>query len=420
MKVLLISTHARRGGAAIATHRLMGALREFGVDTGMLVQQGGEKEDDVYPTTRSVIKKWINLYRFILERLVFVMRERDRRFRFLFSPAGTGESIHGNTHVKEADIIHLHWINAGFLSLRSLKFLLRSGKPVVWTFHDMWAFTGGCHYALECKGYTVECGHCPFLRKPSPGDLSNRVWKRKEKAFRNARFAVITPSRWLEGCVRSSSLLGHLEVHAIHNPVDPQQFRPIQGEEACRILGIEPGRKYILFGAANVNNFLKGFDHFVEAIRLLRIEMMDDREIEILLFGKVSGDITGRFPFRTHIIPFTGNQLQIRAIYSAARVFVIPSLQDNLPNTIIESQLCGTPVVGFRNGGIPEMIEHLVDGYLADPGSERDLAEGMKWALGHSDHEALSEAARRMAVERYPVGGSVEKHMEVYRKMLDR
>jgi len=419
MKVLLISTHARRGGAALAAYRLMSALRDHGVDAGMLVQQGGKGEVHVHRTTNSVVKKWVNLCRFILERMVFVLRERERRVRFLFSTAGTGETIHGNIHVKEADIIHLHWINGGYLSLRSLKLLISSGKPVIWTFHDMWAFTGGCHYSLECKGYTMECGNCPYLRKPYAGDLSHRVWKRKEKIFRNPRFVVVTPSDWLKSCVRSSTLFGNCEVHTIHNPVDPRMFRPVPVEEACRMLGLDPARKYILFGAANVNNILKGFDHFVEAVRILHNEMEDEGEVEILLFGKAAGNIAGLFPFRTHVIPFTDSREQIPAIYSAASLFVIPSLQDNLPNTIIESQLCGTPVVGFRTGGIPEMIEHLVNGYLAEFGSDPDLSAGMQWVLRYADYPMLSETTRELALKRYSVKRSVEKYMELYRKVLE-
>jgi hypothetical protein len=197
MKILLIGKHSRTGGAAIASTRLMVALKSRQVDVNMLVQEGGEDTEGIYSTTNGPLKRWMNLWRFILERLVFLRQESSKSIRFLFSLANTGESIIRNRYVKEAELIHLHWINGGFLSLRSLKQLLRSGKPVVWTFHDMWPFTGGCHYALDCKGFTRECGQCPYLKKPSEKDLSHRIWKKKEKLFRNSQVTVITPSSWL-------------------------------------------------------------------------------------------------------------------------------------------------------------------------------------------------------------------------------
>ncbi len=430
MKVLLISKHAKTGGAAIATYRLMEALQDHSVDVSMLVQEGkgnaegsnaeGSNAEGIHHTTGTVFKKLINLVRFIIERLVFLMYEKSSAIRFLFSLANTGEGITGNRYFREADIIHLHWINAGYLSLRSLKDILDSGKPVVWTFHDMWAFTGGCHYALDCKEFTRNCGNCPYLKKPHSGDLSHRIWKKKEKIFRKRKFVVVTPSNWLGECVQSSSLLRHCEVHTIHNPIDQSVFKPVEKKIACKNLGLDPGKNYILFGAANVGNMLKGFDYFVNAIQRLYKEMEGDDGVEIVLFGKSRDDITHLFPFKTHRISFTRSLRKIVDLYSAAHLFAIPSLQDNLPNTIVESLFCGTPVVAFNSGGIPEMIDHKVNGYLSKYRSGNDLAKGMKWVLTSDHYEELSANARRIAEERYSRDGSVEMHVELYRKLMEQ
>ncbi len=214
----------------------------------------------------------MNLYRFIYERMVFLRHEKSPNIRFLFSLANTGESIIRNPLVREADVIHLHWINAGFLSLKSLEELLNSGKPVVWTFHDMWPFTGGCHYALDCQEYTRECGNCPYLKRPRKGDLSHRLWKKKQKLFSDRIVNVITPSGWLQDCVEASSSLSHWPVTTIHNPVDSEVFRPLERVEACRKLGLDPSKKYILFGAATMKNVLKGFNYFLEATRIIANE----------------------------------------------------------------------------------------------------------------------------------------------------
>ena len=420
MKILLIGKHSKTGGAAIASTRLLEALKEKQVDVNMLVQEGGEEEEGIFSTTKGVVKRWINLFRFILERLVFLRQERSKSIRFLFSLANTGESIIRNRHVIEADVIHLHWINAGFLSLKSLKELFHLGKPVVWTFHDMWPFTGGCHYALDCKEYTRECGQCPYLKKPGKGDLSHRIWRKKEQLFRNSKVTVITPSSWLKECVRASSLLHHWEVVTIHNPIDHERFKPVEREEACRNLGLDPSKKYILFGAATMKNVLKGFNYFLEAVGTIAGEPDTVEDVEILLFGKTGGDVAQSFPLKARNIAFVQSIQTIVELYSVAHLFVIPSLQDNLPNTIIESMLCGTPVVGFRTGGIPEMIEHRVNGYLAKCKSSTDLAKGMRWVLSSDSYEKLSAETRNIALKRFSKDRSVEMHLDLYRNIVNR
>ena len=420
MKIVLISKHAKTGGAAIAAHRLMEVLRENSIDATMLVQEGGDQQEGVFSTGDGLLKRWANLLRFITERLVFLRHEKSRNIRFLYSLGNTGENLLRNRHVREADIIHLHWINAGFLSLRSLKGLINSGKPLVWTFHDMWAFTGGCHYALDCEEYKRMCGSCPYLKKPGKRDLSHRIWKKKEKIFLNSKVTVVTPSNWLNECTRSSSLLGHWDVRTIHNPFDQTLFRPLRREDSCRNLGLDPEKKYILFGAATVRNMLKGFDYFMEAVRLLQQELEQDAGVEILLFGKTKGDMEHLFPLKTNNITFTGSVQKIVDLYNVAHLFAIPSLQDNLPNTIIESMLCGTPVVGFKTGGIPEMIDHKKDGYLADYRSARDLADGMKWILMSDPYDSLSEAVRRAAIARFSRERSAEQYVKLYRELVEK
>ncbi len=398
----------------------MEALRAKDVDVSMLVQEGGNEQEGIHSTTHGLVKRWINLYRFILERLVFLRQERSSSIRFLFSLANTGESIIRNPYFKEADVIHLHWINAGFLSLKSLREILNSGKPVVWTFHDMWPFTGGCHYALDCIGYTRDCGDCPYLKRPGKGDLSHRIWKKKMKLFKDSMVNVIASSGWLRECVEASSLLHHWPVTTIHNPINSQVFKPLDREEACSNLGLDPSKKYILFGAATLKSVLKGFNYFLEASRMISGEPGVESDVEILLFGKTRDDVVQSFPLKTRNIAFVQSVGTLVELYSVAHLFVIPSLQDNLPNTIVESMLCGTPVVGFNTGGIPEMIEHKVNGYLAEYKSSSDLAAGMSWVLSTDSYEKMSDETRNLALKRFSSDRSVELHLDLYRKILKK
>ena len=420
MKVLLVGKSTKTGGAAIASHRLMEILREKGVDVNMLVQEGSDEDKAVFSTTRSTLKKWINFLRFVWERLLFLRHEKSKEVRFLFSLANTGESLIRNRHVREADIIHLHWINAGFLSLNSIRELLDLGKPVVWTFHDMWAITGGCHHALTCLRYKQACGECIYLKKPGKNDLSHRLWLKKSKIFKDRNITVVTPSQWLGDCVVASSLFGQMKVHAIHNPVNQTQFKPMDREVACRNLGLDPSKRYILFGAASVRNLYKGFSYFMEAIKQMSQDPGDLEGVEIVLFGKTGEDVSHMFPMETHCIDYISSMQTMVELYSAAHLYAISSLQDNFPSTIIESMLCGTPVVGFRTGGIPEMITHFEDGYLAEHKSATDLAEGMKWILSYDPHLELSKVVRRAAVRRFSTERSAEKHVELYKELLNK
>jgi glycosyltransferase involved in cell wall biosynthesis len=419
MKVLLISKDAFAGGAAVAARRLMESLKGR-VDIKMLVQENGNPQSGIFDSSPGLFKKIINRIRFILERLTFLPKEKNRSIRFMFSPANTGEDLSGHRLVREADILHLHWVNGGFLSLRSLKKLLDQDKPVVWTFHDMWAFTGGCHLALDCTEYMKSCGNCPYLRKPRTRDLSARLWKKKQKLFSHRNLTIVTPSRWMKECAGSSSLLGHFDISAIPNPVDPEVFHPVERESACRELGLDPGKKYILFGAANVRNMIKGFSYFVEAAGMLHRELEETGSVELILLGRTGGNEAKMFPFRLHTISYTGAMDKVVRLFSIAHLYLISSIQENFPNTIIEAMLCGTPSVGFKTGGIPEMIEHKKDGYLAEHRSSGDLAAGMKWLLDHPDYDAVSVQARQSALERFSMERSAGSYLRVYEKLMDQ
>lgn len=293
------------------------------------------------------------------------------------------------------------------------------GKPVIWTFHDMWPFTGGCHYALDCTEYMRSCGQCPYLKHPGEYDLSRRIWLKKKELFKAGKFTAITPSKWLRECALSSSLLKGLDVKVIHNPIDNFTFQAADREQACRKLELDPAKKYILFGAATVKNVMKGYSYFSEAIKLLS-EEVDPGQVEILLFGKSRGDVADPFPLTTRNIAFVRSEETLALLYSVAHLFVIPSLQDNLPNTVIESMLCGTPVVGFKTGGIPEMIDHKRNGYLAESKSADDLARGMHWVLSSESYEQLSMETRESAERRYSQKNAVDAHIELYRSLLDK
>jgi len=418
MKVLLISKARSGGGAALAAYRLLLALRKQGVDVKMLVQEDGNEEEGIFSTTHSALKRWINFMRFVLERLVFFTQERSPAVRFHFSLANTGEDLTKNPHFLDADIIHLHWINAGFISLRTLKKILKSGKPVIWTFHDEWTFTGGCHLALDCQAFSQQCGMCPYLRRPGRKDLSTRIWRRKEKLFRNFEFRVITPSNWLHSRVRSSSLLSNFKLQVIPNVVDTSLFRPVDKSESSRRLGLKSETRYILFGAASMKSAFKGFDYFREAVNIIHRELGNNVNVEILLFGKSDDDVANVFPLKTRHAGIVKKAEDMADLYSVADVYVNPSLQESFGYTIFESMLCGTPVVGFKIGAISEIILHKENGYLADNKSVEDLADGIMWILRSANPDMISERARSTMLERFHEEDTSKAHISLYQSII--
>ncbi len=431
MKITILSTFDTQGGAAIAASRLNKTLNHKGLISNVLVQD--KKGIDI--TTQSIANTWFQkkmaLARFALDRLQFVFYEKSKDVRFSFSQATVGIDVSLHPLIQQSDVIHLHWINFGFLSLDSLEKLIKTNKPIVWTLHDMWAFTGGCHYAGDCENYLKSCGNCvPFLKNPSDTDLSNQVWQRKAEIFKNSNFTVVACSEWLVQKARQSNLLQGKTILSIPNPIDTKVFYPIDKTLARKHFGLSPDKQYILFAAAKVDDVRKGFTYFEKALSMLDIRFsmfgsssnpnIESRKsnIELMIFGKAQASDFERLPFKVNLLGQLSDLDSITKAYSAASVFVIPSLEDNLPNTIMESLACGTPVVGFEIGGIPEMIDHLQTGYLAKYKSANDLAKGIQYVLQEPDYQVLCDNSRKKVLENYSEEVVAEKYKKIYESMI--
>jgi glycosyltransferase involved in cell wall biosynthesis len=420
LKILLLNTDDFTGGAAIACRRLLKALRTHtDVNAQMLVQESKSGQEGVVQLNNSWYSKKKAFLRFVAERLYFFFFEKSKGIRFLFNPAKFGMDITDSQIVKESEIIHLHWINFGFLSIASLQKIFKTQKPVVWTLHDMWAFTGGCHHSGECGNYQKSCGNCEkFLKNPANNDLSNQIWQEKANAFEGANLTVITCSQWLGNRAKQSSLFKNIRVESIPNPIDIDIFYPIDKTKARQRFRISEDKKYILFAAMRIDAVGKGFAYFAEAMTVisnqLSVNQKDSSEIEIIVFGQAEASDFVSLPFKVNILGRLSDLSTIAHAYSAASVFVIPSLEENLPNTIMESMACGTPVVGFEVGGIPEMIDHKLNGYLAKYKSAEDLANGIYWVLYQSDYQSLCHNSRIKVVENYSEKVVAEKYRKVY------
>lgn len=434
MKVTLLSTYHLNGGAGVAATRLHRALLKTGVESSLLVEQVTRPEPGVIGLAdTSLDRKWATA-RFALDRLSFMAYEKDKSVRFHFSPATIGANLSHHPAVLEADVLHIHWTNFGFLSLSGLEKLVRLGKPIVWTLHDQWAYTGGCHYTRGCTRFLTQCGQCPYLRKPGPNDLSARVLAQKAAILTpETSLHIVAPSKWMADEASSSQLLEWFPVSQIPNTLDQTVFRPIDRQVALNRFGLtDPDRPRLLFGSFNTTDPRKGFQYFADALKLLHQQhptaaadraaadraVADRLNPEILVFGKGQTDAMADLPYPVRQLGVLTTDEDLVAAYTIADALVVPSLEDNLPNTIVESLSCGTPVVAFRTGGIPEMISQFKNGYLADVGSIPKLANGLAFILNYPTPADLRQNARQSAERLFSEEAIGRRHRELYHSVL--
>ncbi|TWR30400.1 glycosyltransferase [Mucilaginibacter pallidiroseus] len=422
MKVALINTSDAGGGAAEACMRLLKALQQQHVNAKLVVQHKTRANDNVYTIERSSVDKALSNFNFFYERLPFIaFQERDKLVRFAFSTANAGTDISNQAIIRDADILHIHWTNSGFLSIKDLKKLFLLNKPIVWTLHDMWAFTGGCHYAGSCNHFINQCGNCYFLRNPSSNDISHQGWLRKQDMYSAVKnLSIVTCSNWLGQVAKKSSLLDEANIQAIPNPIDTDLFSPKDKIAAHNKWGVGTNAKVILFGAANINDRRKGITYLVEALHILKKEYDMGNPVEIVIFGKNKHFDTSTLPFPVHQLNIITSAADLAEIYSLADVYVSPSIEDNLPNTIMEAMACGTPCVAFNTGGIPDMIVHQEHGYLAEFKSAADLANGLYSILNAPNWQALSVAAREKVLADFNNDKVANQYIDVYKNALSR
>jgi len=413
--VLHLSNFHLEGGAGVAAARLHRALLKSNIESKLLVSRLTAEEAGVSSLSQDGLQSKKALARFIGERLYFYPHEKDASVRFAFSPAEIGSDISRHPLVKQADIIHLHWINFGFLSIDSLDKLFSLGKPVVWTLHDMWTFTGGCHYSRGCENFLTHCHYCPYLSKPEEYDISFQQFERKQKIYGKTKMALVSPSKWLDHLVKKAALTAHITSSSIPNCIDTNLFKPLQKAEIRTKLNLPASKKLILFAGANTSDPRKGFIYFKQALEKIGLPA---GEIEVMVLGKANPKVMAAFPLPVHYLGKISDPADMVNAYNAADMIIVPSLEDNLPNTIMEAMSCGTPAVGFATGGIPEMIDHQVNGYIALQGSAESLAEGIEWVLNAQNNVRMSENARTKVLETYSESIVAAQYQQLYQSLL--
>jgi glycosyltransferase involved in cell wall biosynthesis len=417
MKVLLLSSSDIGGGAARSAYRLHQGLQDINVDTEMLVQSKSSDDFKVIAQNTKLEKGFAKLRPTIDALPLQFYPQRDRT---VFSPQWLPSSL--VTKVAQAcpEVINLHWICNGFLPIDAVR---KFKQPLVWTLHDMWAFTGGCHYSYDCNRYLNSCGTCPQLHSKNEWDLSRWTWQRKKKNWQELNPHIVTPSNWLATCARASSLFASSSIEVIPYGLNLEVYKPIEKQFARRLLNLPSNIKLVLFGAMSAtSDRRKGFHLLQPALQKLSQTVSQQQwqdQLEIVIMGASQPITPLDLGFKSRYLGKLSDDLALALVYSAADMFVAPSTQDNLANTVLEAIACGLPVVAFDIGGMSDMIEHRLNGYLAKPFDTDDLAMGISWILEDSDRlQKLSHRAREKAEQEFSQELQAKRYLSLFEAIL--
>ncbi len=413
------------GGAARAAYRIHKSIQQSNADIVSLMRVSEKLSDDPSVISGNPIYKPSRISRKLSsfnDRNYLGFGTINPVFHSFCRPSfGLGRELNACAQ----SLIHLHWIGRNLLSVEEIG---RICKPVIWTLHDQWAFCGAEHYVappplIDCRfieGYTrrnrlrVDAEFGP--------DSCRYTWQRKRKAWKK-KMQIVAPSRWMADNVLSSMLMHDWPTTVIPNPLDLDIWKPISKGEARQILGLPPDKSYLLFGAENSTDLRKGHDLLDAALQLLPnfVHEQLGQSLEILTFGVWENNHSTHCSFRVHRFGRLNDDISLKTLYSAADLFVLPSRQDNFPNTGIEAHACGTPVVAFRIGGLPDIVEEGATGALADPFSPDSLARKIAWILHDQQRmRAFSANARAKAAELWCSRKVAVQYTNLYQSLLER
>jgi glycosyltransferase involved in cell wall biosynthesis len=413
MKLLILNSFDADGGAAIATHRLHTGLRSAGVNSTLLVQVKNSADYSVI----GALGKWQKLFSLIRSRVdILFQRIYRKRQNVIFSTAWFPERIAAKTAELNPDIVHLFWVNSGFLRIETLA---RLGKPVVWTLHDMWPFTGGCHYDDGCGKFRQECGNCPSLNSGRERDLSRFIFERKRKSWADLPIVVVATSRWIGDMARASALFRRYRIEIIPNGIDTNRYKPADKMLARDVYSLPRDKRLVLFSAFSASSDRRKGGHILNMAIKNMVKSEWGASTELIIVGASKPLNTPDFGMRVHYMGHMRDEISQVLLYSAVDVLVAPSMQENLSNAVMESLSCGTPVVAFDIGGMPDMIDHQMNGYLAKPFDPDDLAAGIVWAIEDKGRrDSLSLQARQSVVRKFAMETVSEQYLKLYQSLL--
>lgn len=413
MKVLHLSTFDKSGGAARAASRLHHGLLDGGVNSQMLVMQKNSNDRKVVGMSASVFQPLYSRLRPRVDALPLLHYRKKTNTPWNVGWLNSG--VPAEIARLEPDIVHAHWIGAGFISLDELAFV---PKGWIWTMHDAWAFTGGCHILGSCVAYENECGRCPQLGSSDFDDLSRSRWIKRREIYALNPPTIIVPSKWMQDCIKSSSLLREARTELIPNGLDTEVYRPINKKEARTNLGIPQDKHVILFGAYSSNGDPnKGFGNLKLALSKLAAKY-SRHEIVLVIVGAEAPEKSEDLPFDVKYLGRLDSDIALVRAYSSANVVCIPSFQESFGQMATEAMACGTPVVAFKTTGLLDIVDHLLTGYMANAFDESDFASGIDFVLSNQNEAIkMSVEGRNKVLRNFDIRLVANAHRKLYIEM---
>ena len=414
LKVLHLNHSDKSGGASRAAYRIHQALRHSGIDSQMLVNSAVSGDWTVHGPS----SKWVKALVRMRPYFAILLRKLHRTQNpVIHSPSLAPSRWPNRLNASDADVVHLHWVQNEMLSVEDIG---RIRKPIVWTLHDMWAFCGAEHYTTDFRwrdGY-----HSDNRPEHELGfDLNRMTWHRKRKHWRRS-LQIVCPSKWLADCVRGSALMGDWPVTVIPNTVDTTRWQPIDKYIARQLLGLPQDCPLLLFGAiGGGSDPRKGVDLLLEALAKLSLNESTLQGLRLIVFGQDEPKSLPKLGFPVHYTGHLHDDLTLRVLYSSVDVMVVPSRQEAFGQTASEAHACGTPVVAFNCGGLPDIVEDRVTGALADPFDPTSLAEAILWVLADANRlRQLGVAARIRADSLWNSKRVAELYSDVYQHAIEQ
>ena len=407
MNVLHINQSDIGGGAAIAGYRLHQGLLAQSINSKLLVGDVKTQSDRVDRATPISFTPTEKVLWRITPRLGLNYIHRISSF-----------AIPKHDWYQAADILNFHNLHTGYFNYLALP-KLTATKPAIFTLHDMWSFTGHCAYSYDCNKWQTGCGRCPYLNTYPAirRDATRSEWRLKDWVYSRSDLAIVTLSHWLTEQAKAS-MLNRFPIHHIPNGIDTEAYCPLDSELCRRALGLSLNKHVLLFSAASLIDPRKGGDLLREALTQLPTALK--AETIVLTFGSGGEAIADTIGIETLSLGYISSDRLKAVAYSAADLFLFPTRADNLPLVLQESMACGTPMVSFRIGGVPDLVRPGITGYLAQPENAQDLAVGIEKLLSdRALREQMSQNCREIALREYPLNLQAERYISLYKEALN-
>lgn len=407
MKLIILNKDDSNGGAARAALAWHRAMLSHNVNSTLLVEKKTNADfNTIAPTSK--ITKIYNLLKRSFDDSYLSWKYPTRK-KYPWGINILPGNLHKMVNKLNPDVVNLHWVSHETISWNEIA---KINAPIVWTMHDMWALTGGCHYTYGCEKYLTHCGSCPQLGSSKEKDLSYKIFEKKKELLAKKNITVITSSKWLYSCFKNSPLYKDLPIYLGQNPIDIDVFKPISKSIARNILNLPTEKKLILFMAFSATtDTRKGIQFFPEMLKKLE-DKYNSSDLELVIAGASHGDDSIETNFKFNFFGTLNDDWSLALLYSACDVLIAPSMQENLSNAVMEAMACETPVVAFNIGGMPDMIEHKSNGYLATPFNAKELADGIEYVF---ENPALRTNSRKFVVENFTREIIFQKIMPIYK-----